>query len=172
MARKYYDGKPYPYKIALFDRETYDQEVRRRKMERLGMIVVTDYWRRLRHEDIIMFFTFQILKLKRQLTRPWYCYYEVHGYGAPNEKEFLCPRTSMRASTIRPEQALFYRQHYAKCIAKSKEILLWLLLLPPTQYTKALHHQLLRFIVVRKPHIKEVDAYRKEREAKLSRALQ
>jgi hypothetical protein len=172
VARKHSDGKPYEYRISIYDRETYDQEYRRRKTLRNGVVKESDRWRRLRHEDIVMYFTFQILRLKRQIERPWYCYYEVHGYGAPGEKEFLCPITSMKASTVKQEHAEFCRRYYAKAIAKSKEILMWLLLLPPQQYTQVLHHQLLRFIVVGKPRQAQVDAYRKSREAKISRALQ
>ena len=171
MARKNYDGGPFVYRIQILDRDSYESERRRRQVVRRGFVHASDSWRRLRHEDAIMFFVHQILKYKREIKRPWYCYYEVFGYGAPGSKEFLCSKTSMIASTIRPESALFYRQHYAKLIRKSQEILIWLLGLPFSEYTQELHHYLLRFIIIDRPHKDRLNAYQKNREAAISRAL-
>ncbi|MFZ9326524.1 MAG: hypothetical protein ACO24H_03555 [Polynucleobacter sp.] len=170
-ARKINDSKPFAYNINLFDKDTYDDLYRQRKTTRLRLVQQTDHWRKLRHEDIVMYFTFQIIRLRAEINRPWYCYYSVTDYGAPGEKEFLCWKTARRARTINQTEAAQYRKYYASCIRKSKEILLWLVMLPSTEYTQTLHHYLLRFIVVPRPVQRQVDAYRKAREAKIARAL-
>jgi hypothetical protein len=171
MARKVYDSKPYAYNISLFDRDTYEDLNKKRKQHYMRMIHESDRWRKIRHEDIITYFTFQIIRMKAQIKRPWYCYYAVTGPGAPGAKEFLCWKTGFRAKTIRPQEAEQYRTYYAKCIRESKKILIWLLRLPPTEYTQTLHHYLLRFIVITRPTQEQIDAFRKEREAKISWAL-
>jgi hypothetical protein len=171
MARKFKDSKPYPFKINLFDSETYEEAYKKRKQSKMRMIHESDHWRKLRHEDIIMYFTLQIFRLRRQISRPWYCYYIVQGYGAPGRGEFLCWQTAMRAKTIQREEAVAFRKYYSLCIVKSQEILLWLIKLPAIEYTQALHYYLLRFIIIPYPPEHQVNAFRKARETEISRAL-
>jgi hypothetical protein len=171
MARKRNKWSSFAYKISVRDKSTYESEKARRAQSRGRFIHESDRWRAIRHEDAIMFFVFQILRLKQQIKRPWYCYYKVTGYGAPGHKEFLCPFTFMRARTIEESQAVAYRMWYARCIEKSRLILNWLLHLEPTEYTEDLHHYLLRLLIFPRPTSYQVDAYRTNRESKISRAL-
>jgi hypothetical protein len=171
MPRKRNPKAPFAYEITIYDRETYEAEQRRRRASKGGLIHQSDRWRAIRHEDAIMFFTFQILRLKQQIRRPWYCYYKVTGYGAPGHKEFLCPFTFMKATTIQESQAKMYRQWYACCIEKSRMILKWLIHLPSTEYTQDLHHYLLRLLIFPRPTTFQVDVYKQKRESKISRAL-
>ena len=172
MPRKFYDNKPFAYKINLYDRDGYDELVRERQRQRMRLIYESDHWRRVSHERLKMFFCYQIIKMKRQIHRPWYCYYTVDDYGAPGEREFLCSRTSMRARTIKKEYAIFYRIYYAKCITVSKMILRWLCDLDPLEHTFELHQYLLRFLVVKRPSKYQADEYKKRRADKIARALQ
>lgn len=171
MARKYGNGKPFAYKIHLFDKETYTEELRRRKESKMRMVVETSGWKREAKLRIEMRFTHQISRLKQQVKRPWYCYYMVYDYGAPNEKEFLCPLTSMKARRIKEDYALFYRSYYAKCIRASQMILEWLRGLDEYEYTFELHQYLLRFVVVNRPSQHWVEGYERQSAAKVSRAL-
>jgi len=171
MPRKRNSRIPFAYEINIYDRVAYEAERARRKAEKGRQIHESDRWRAIRHEDAIMFFTFQILRLKQQIKRPWYCYYKVTGYGAPGRKEFLCPFTFMRATTINESQASVYRSWYARCIEKSRMILIWLIKLSPTEYTEDLHHYLLRLLVFPRPTNYQINAYKENRESKISRAL-
>jgi hypothetical protein len=171
MARKKRSATPFAYNIALFNKDSYESELARRKISKGRFVHESDRWRAIRHEDMIMYFTFQVLRLKQQIKRPWYCYYMVNGYGAPGKKEFLCPVTFMRASTIKESQAKTYRQVYAKCLQKSRMILVWLLKLDPSEYTEDLHHYLMRLLLFPRPTVYQVDAYKQKRESKISRAL-
>jgi hypothetical protein len=171
MPRKRNSKAPFAYEISIYDKGAYEAEQARRRAAKSRLIYESDRWRAIRHEDAIMFFTFQILRLKQQINRPWYCYYKVTGYGAPGSKEFLCPLTFMRASTISESQAKVYRGWYARCVEKSRMILKWLIHLPPTEYTEDLHHYLIRLLIFPRPTTFQVDAYKEKRESKISRAL-
>jgi hypothetical protein len=151
MARKYSQDKPFPYKIHVFDKETYEGELRRRKESRVRMVVETIAWKQGALRRIKLRFAHQISKMRQQIKRPWYCYYTVHGYGASSGGEFICPQTSMRARRIKQDYAFFFRQYYAKCVKTSLAILGWLSDLEPYEYTVELHHYLLRLVVVQYP---------------------
>jgi hypothetical protein len=171
VARKYTNNKPFAYKIHLFDKETYADELRRRKESKMRMVVEAPGWKREAKQRIQMRFTHQIGRLKQQIKRPWYCYYMVYEYGAPSEREFLCPYTSMRARRIKENYALFYRNYYAKCIQASQMILDWLHELDDCEYTFELHQYLLRFVVVNRPSRHWVERYERQSAAQVSRAI-
>lgn len=171
MPRKYYDGKPFAYKIKLFDKESYEDEFRRRREDRQRMVVERIVWKEKALERIKMRFSHQISRMRQQIKRPWYCYYMVGEYGAPGERQFLCPVTTMRARRIKEEYALFYRNYYARCINASQLILNWLKQLAPYDYTFELHQYLLRFVVVNRPSQHWVERYEKRAAEEISRAI-
>jgi hypothetical protein len=171
MPRKHYDNKPFAYRIAIFDRETYDDEFRRRKESKMRMVVESIAWKREALDRMKMYLSYQIVKLRQQIKRPWYCYYTVYDYGAPGSREFLCPYTSMKARRIKEKHAFIYRRYYADCINASKLMLNWLCDLPPYEYTFELHQYLLRFCVTSRPHQHYINEYEERAAEKISRAL-
>lgn len=171
MARKYSDGRPFCYKINIYSRETYQEQYDANKKAKMRMVRESDQYRKKIHELIKMYFVFQILRMKQQIRRPWYCYYSVSRFGAPGEREFLCPITTMIAKRIRPQDAVKYREYYAKCISKSQEILRWLVDLPSTEYNFGLHQYLLRFVITPRPWQHIASRYDKEKQLYQIRAL-
>lgn len=172
MPRKHYDNKPFPYKIQLFDRETYSAELARRRAAKRRMVVESIRWKQAAINRMKFLLCNQITRMKSQLKRRWYCYYSVFAYGAPSRGEFLCPATSMRARRINEGSSLLYRQYYAKCINASRRVLKWLCDLDAYEYTFELHSYLLKLVVVSRPGPYQSNEYKKGIEEKISRALQ
>jgi hypothetical protein len=108
----------------------------------------TQRWKCKAIYNVKMRLTIQAEKASRRAKWNWYQFYSVRGYGAPSTKEFVCPYSGMIAKTIGQQEAVSIRRYWATCASKTREVIEWLELLPPHQYTRELNHFLLRLIFI------------------------
>lgn len=108
----------------------------------------TQHWRHKAIYNVKMRLAIQAAAASRRAKWKWYQFYSVRGYGAPSTGEFICPYSGMIAKTIHQDEAASIRRYWALCASKTRQVIEWLELLLPDQYTKELNHFLLRLIII------------------------